>query len=239
MKDIEFTYLGEHSFNVCEKPQPSKTYLPDWFINMPPYAPSEKNPRGNKIIVENHDSNATAKKCTPMLDAMITGYTVPLWSDVQVRQEENGPRITWKVSQDVFGPHGNWGAPLIPPPLGYDNVVFKFNTSFRIRTPKGYSVIIRNVAGHNGLPFYAIPAIIDTDKSVIDTNIPVWVRSGFDGIVEKGTPMAQIIPFKRDNWKATFTWITEEQMRQEDDKGFASTIVNNYVKNIWSRKKFI
>ena len=239
MKDIEFTYLSEYAFNVCERPQPSKAYLPEWFVNMPPYTPSPQSPTGNKIIVQDHESNATAKKCTPMLDAMVTGYTIPLWSDIQIRQEGGTPHLSWRVSQDVFGVHGNWGAPQVPPPPGYDNVVFKFNTFFRVRTPKGYSIMVRNVAGHNGSPFYAIPAIIDTDKSVIDTNIPLWIRSDFDGIVEKGTPVAQIIPFKRDDWKAKFTWITEDQMKQEQDKGFASTIVNNYVKNIWSKKKFV
>lgn len=239
MKEIEFTYLNEYSYNVCERPVPSKTYIPDWFTSMPPYAPSSDSPTGTKIVVENFESNATAKKCTPMLDAIISGYTIPLWSDVLVTRENGRPKISWRVTEDVFLVHQNYGAPLVPPPPGYQNVVFKYNTFFRIRTPKGYSVMIRNVAGHNDLPFYPIPAIIDTDKSVIDNNIPVWIKSDFEGIIEKGTPIAQVIPFKRDNWKSKFSLITKEKMIEEHDKYFSSNIVNNYVKNIWSRKKFI
>lgn len=238
MKDIEFCYIGEYAFNVHERPVPSKSYIPDWFRDMPPYSISDENPDGNKIIVKDFESNVTAKKCIPMLDAITTGYTVPLWADVQIKQSDGGPIITWRVSQSVFSIHGNYGSTLIPPPTGYANIVFKYNTSFRVKTPRGHSIMIRNVAGHNDLPFYPVPAIVDTDKSVIDTNIPLWISSDFEGIVEKETPVAQIIPFQRDNWSSKFTYITEEKIRQEIDKHYSSNIVNNYVKNIWTKKRF-
>lgn len=237
MNKIKFVYIGEHSYNVHERPRPSSSFIPNWFKNMPPYDPTMSE-NGIKIVVEG-ESNATAKKCVPMLDAITTGYTVTLWSDVQVRQEEFGPRITWRVSKDVFSAHKNYGAQLIPPPIGYDNTVFKYLTNFRVETPSGYSIIIRPPAGYYDLPFYAVPAIIDSDKSVIDTNIPVWIKSGIDCIVEKGTPIAQIIPFKRENWQSDFSYIDEQEFSQQVDKNFLSTIKNNYIKNIWSKKKFI
>lgn len=238
MNKIKFIYLGERYFNTHERPTPSKTCIPEWFKNMPAFAPSENDPEGKTIIVENRQSNATAKKCTPMLDAMITGYTITLWSDVQVRNVEGFPRITWRTNQDVFEVHQNYGAHLVPPPTGYENLVLKYLTNFKIEVPSGYSVIVRNPAGYNDLPFYAIPAIIDSDKSVIDNNIPLWIKKDFEGIVKKGTPIAQIIPFKRESWKAEFSWITEEQHQQNQDKTFNSNIINHYVKNVWSKKDF-
>lgn len=238
MNKIKFVYLGQEYFNTHERPRPSKTYIPEWFKNMPPYSPSENDPEGKKIIVEDGESNATAKKCTPMLDGITTGYTITLWADIQIRNIDGYPRITWRTSQNIFEMHGNYGAPLVPPPTGYANIVLKYLTRFKIETPKGYSIMIRNPAGHNDLPFYAIPAIIDSDKSVIDNNIPVWIKKDFEGIVEKGTPIAQVIPFKRESWQSEFSWISEQQHKENEEKTFKSNLVNHYVRNIWSKKDF-
>ena len=238
MKKIEFVYLSEYSYNVHERPKPSKNFIPEWFKKMPSYAPSPEDPEGKKLIVQNYQSNATAKKCTPMLDAMTTGYTVSLWSDVQVRQNIDGPSITWRVERDVFALHENYSSPLIPTPPGYDNIVFKYWTDFMIKTPKGYSIMIRPPAGHNDIPFHAIPAVIDSDDPSIDNNFPVWIRSGLEGIIEKGTPIAQIIPFKRDDWKAEFSFIPRDKSMWNKEKTFGSNLVNHYVRNIWKKKNF-
>lgn len=237
MKKIIFEYIGKYAYDMCEKPYPSIENIPEWHKKMKPYSISEDNPKGSKLMIIDGHSNATAKKCTPMLDSISFGYTVPLWSDVLVSNKEDQISIDWRVKKDVFQLHGP-SSREIPAPEGYDSVVFKFITHFRIRTPPGYSCLITSPSGHYDLPFKAINGIIDTDKSVIDTNIPCWIKSNTNGIIEKGTPIAQIFPFKRDNWEKEFEIIDEEKQRSEEDLGFLSTIKNNYVKNIWSRKTF-
>jgi hypothetical protein len=236
MNEIRFVYLDKYFYDVCERPVPSSTYIPDWFKDLPPYLYGD-----NKLSLTPESkfaSNVSAKKCIPMLDAITTGYTITLWSDVIVEQPESGqPQISWEVARPVFATHGT-SSELVGPPPGFDNVVFKYLTSFRIETPRGYSVMVRPPAGHYDLPFQVIPAIVDTDRSVIDSNFPLWVRSGFQGVVEKGTPIAQVIPFKRDNWKSSFSWIDEKDFIAQEDRGFNSTIKNNYIKNIWSKKTF-
>lgn len=233
MKNIKFTYIGEYFYEVCEHPQPSSAFIPDWYRTMPEY-----QGYNNKLTILNNNSNATAKKCIPMLDEIITGYTVPLWADVQVQQiPESPPMLSWRVSEQVFDMNGPSSA-LIPPPPGFSNNVFKFVSGFRIQTPPGYSIMVKQPSGHYDLPFHVIPAIVDTDKSVIENNFPMWVEEGFEGIVEKGTPMVQIVPFKRDDWKSEIDWITFDQFNIDRDRGYRSTIRNNYSKNIWSKKRF-
>ena len=241
MNKIKFVYFNQLVYEMGLHPQPAKNFLPKWYKDMDPYTKSLLNPTGRKIIVEHKESNATAKKCTPMLDGIGSGYIVPLWCDVQVRQvkdEETNmwfPRITWRVDEDVFSLHGP-SSREIPPPFGYKNIVFKFITYFRIETPKGYSVKVNFPFGHYQLPFHAVPAVIDTDKSVIDNNFPCWVQEDFEGIVEKGTPIAQVMPFKRENWKSEMSKISYEEYRRSDQIGFLSNIQNNYIRNIWSKK---
>lgn len=237
MKKIEFIYLNEYSYEVCERPQPSKVFLPDWFRQIEPYNKSPENPSGTRLMMRDGQTNATAKKCTPMLDVMISGYTVPLWADVHVSQEYHEPYLGWRVKQNVFEKHG-LSSERVPAPVGYKQYVFKYLTWFRIKTPPGYSTLVMPLPHHQNMPFHPIPAIVDTDKSVVDSNFPMWVKEDFEGIVEKGTPMVQLIPFKRDDWKAEFSWITQDQRIIEEDIGFYSTIQNNYLKNIWSKKRF-
>jgi hypothetical protein len=227
------------------RPSAAKNFLPEWYKKMKPYGISEDNPDGKKILVRDFQSNASAKKCTPMLDGMTSGYIVPLWCDVQVSQEKNRedgnfyPYITWRINSDVFSLHGNHSSRSIPSPAGYDPIVFKFITYFCIETPPGYSIMISSPPGHQNLPFQAIPAVIDSDKSVIDNNFPCWVKSGFEGVVEKGTPIAMVTPFKRQNWKSNFFKISAEEHEKQVMKNFYSNIVNNYVKNTWSKKKYL
>lgn len=230
MPNIEFEYLDEYSFEVCEKPVPGSKSLPKWFKEMGPY-------EGDKLAVRDRISSASAKKCTPMLDGMISGYTVHLWSDVIVEWESNTPYIDWRVSHDVFALHGE-SSRDIPPPVGYHNTVFKYLTWFRVKLPSGYSMIVQPPANRNPLPFMAVPAIIDSGVS-IDTNIPVWISKDAKGVIEAGTPIAQLIPFKKERWTSSFSQISPQRHTINEDKGFKKTIANNYVKNIWNRKEFL
>lgn len=236
-KEIEFIYLNKFIWETAERPKPSKNFLPEWFKKMSPYDPSEESPEGKVLVVEALNSNATAKKCMPMLDAITSGYTIPLWSDVQIRPFNGSPRITWRSSKNVFDQHGDSSNQIDSPP-GYSNVVFKYNSFLQIKTPKGYSCLITSPAGHYDSPFRAIPAIVDTDTPTIDLAFPVWVKNDYMGIVEKGFPLVQVIPFKRDNWKSKFSYITEEQYQINMQKGFLSTISNHYIKNAWKKKKY-
>jgi hypothetical protein len=241
MPKITFEYIGDYASQVCERPTPSSDYIPKWYKEMNSYEDHDEVAANNRLIVSGGQSNATAKKCVPMLDGIMSGYTVPLWADVQVRQSKNQegdlPLINWRTQKDIFQLHGASSRGIEPPP-GYDNLVFKYIPWFKIKTPPGYSVLVRPPAGHYNLPFLAIPAIIDTDRSVIDSNFPVWIRSDLEGIVEKGTPIAQIFPFKRENWSSEFSVVSETQHFIEQDAGFYKTIKNNYIKNIWSKKTF-
>jgi hypothetical protein len=237
MPKIKFRYLNEYAHEVCERPRPAKYFVPEWFKKMDPYDKGPKNPNGDKLIVENLFSNASAKKCMPMLDGMTAGYIVPLWADVQIQQTDYGPNITWRVTKDVFRLHGPSGRE-IPPPPGYDPIVFKFETYMQIITPPGYSLIVKPIAGHYQQPIVPLSAIVDTDTNVIDNNFPCWIKSGFEGIIEKGTPIAQVIPFKREAWDSEVDYISEEQFNYQLEKGALSKIADNYIKKLWSKKEY-
>jgi hypothetical protein len=238
MKEIVFRARSKNDFKVYPKPYPASQNIPEWWRKEPPYIISKDNPDGKKFILENRIANASFKKCVPMLDAITSGYIVPLVADVQVRQLPDGPRITWRTHQPVFQAHGESSHNVVPP-LGYSNKVFKYINTWIPVTPPGYSVIISAPIGHRNLPFQAIPAIIDSDKSTLEVVNPCWLQEGFEGIVEAGTPMFQITPFKRDSWKSSFEYYEDGQYYGEiEEKNFNSTLINHYIKKHWSKKTY-
>ncbi len=243
-KNINFRARSKTEFEVQPKPYPAVKQLPKWFTDAKPYEGFEKYPNDQnlhydgKLHIRNRVVNATFKKCVPLLDSLSAGYIIALWADVMIEQGETFPQIYWKSISDVFSLHGP-PSRKIPAPAGYDQVVYKYHNCWIPQTPKGYSCLITSPLGYNDLPFHAVPAIVDTDSSTLELVFPMWVKTGFEGIVEKGTPMVQVIPFKRDDWDSTFDHYEDGEYKFViEEKNFNSTIVGHYLKNHHSKKKF-
>ena len=88
---------------------------------------------------------------------------------------------------------------------GYSKPVFKNLHGWTIKTPPGWSCIFLHPAAYSDLPFKVIPGIVDTDILDYEINTPFVVKNGFTGTIEKGTPMFQVIPFKRESWESKFS----------------------------------
>ena len=234
---ITFIATDKYAYELCDRPFPASQSLPDWHREMTPYQVSRDNPDGKKFILENGQSNATFKKCVPMLDALTSGYIIPLWSDVQVRQSSTGPQINWRTNSSVFNQHQK-DSQYIENPPGYTNLVFKFMNKWIPKTPNGYSVLVIPPIGYKNLPFRAIEAVVDSDKATLELLFPMWIKEGFEGIIKKGTPLVQVIPFKRTDWKADFDYHEDGKHMLLLDKNFNTTLINHYIKNFWSKKSY-
>lgn len=235
-KTIKFIASDPYAATVCPKPIPASQVIPDYWRNATPYMVSEDNPDGKKLILRNRNSNASFKKCTPMLDAMTSGYMFTLWADVMVTQVNGFPSISWRVEKDVFQLHG--GAVGIDFPDGYHKVAFKYLNHWHPRTPDGYSILVTPPLGHRNLPFMPISAVIDTDRTPHELVPPGFIKEGFEGIIEKGTPMFQVTPFKRESWVSEFDNYKENEFNAIMDRDVSATLVNNYVKNFWQKKSY-
>jgi hypothetical protein len=136
-KNINFRAKSKEEFDIQTKPYPAVKSLPKWFMDQVPYPPHpfDQSLSDGKIHVRSRASNATYKKCVPLLDGMSAGYIIPLWADVQIEQGEV-PEVYWKTMHDVFSTHGET-TKTITPPVGYSNQVFKYLNCWIPQTPKG------------------------------------------------------------------------------------------------------
>lgn len=235
---ITFTALDEYGWDIEPKPIPASSYMPKWFKDSTPYIKSPSNPEGSKLIVDNGWHNKSFKKCVPMLDAMATGYIITLWADVQIRQVNGFPRITWLIQdRAVFEAHDhNTSIPITPP--GFSQTMFRYNNTWIPSTPKGYSCLLIQPMGHYDLPMYITPTVLDTDKVLMKLNPTVWIKEGFEGIIERGTPMFQLIPFKKDNWNSEFNFLQNGEYAKIQEKNVHTNLRGNYLMNIWNRKHY-
>jgi hypothetical protein len=236
-KLIKFTAQDPYFFEVCPKPIPASQAVPQWWKDAPPYMITENNPTGTKLNLNGMSRQASFKKCTPMLDSITSGYVFPLWADVLVTQTDQGPSLTWRVSKSVFSLHTKGGKmPTFP---GYHEQPFKYNNAWIPKLPKGYSAYITPVAGNPDAIFHPITGIIDYDKSIHQLSVPGYIKEGFEGIIEKGTPMFQLTPFKRENWVSEFDHYTDFHTYSAiEDREVLATIINNYIKNVWHKKSY-
>lgn len=242
MAKIEFIARSPYFNEVATRPYPAKKYLPQWYKDMPSYNVDYDGVR--RLTVAGGSSSVTPKMCTPMYDSFATGYIIPLWSDVEVKQINGEPQLYWRTNAVQFELHGGWGnggndgVTGVTTPEGYSPLVFKWMNGWDIKTPKGYSCLVTDPYANENSPFKAIGAVIDTDKLSLSILPPFWIRKGFEGIVEKGTPMVQVIPFKRDEWKSEFSSREEGEYAMLEDRTFGANIKNHYKRFQWTKKRF-
>ena len=253
MKTIKFTARNKFAQEYLLPPVPASKYVPDWWLEAPAFIEEEGVPNSKKRIFStgSHQPNHSFKKCTPMLDAMQTGYILKLWTDVWVNDSSNPKfekEVVWKVRMEspmtklsnevgVFQKHGPTSE-MVEKPVDMANGVWKYTPLLYIETPPGYSTLFVQPLGYRNLPFQAVPAVVDTDTPGIELVAPLWVRKDFTGVVERGTPILQAIPFKRDDWKMSYDYLEDGRNFIDEDVRFNLNIVNNYAKRQWKKKSF-
>jgi hypothetical protein len=240
MKKIKIKFIAKNydGFEIEPRPIPASKAIPKWWRDMTPYVKDpDGNPDGKKFLIDGGATNVTPKKCKPMLDAITQGYLLTLKADVQIRQIDGSPRITWRTDANVFEMHGP-SSTMVVAPHGYYPHPFKYVNTWKIVTPKGYSTMISQPSNRNDSPFMAIPAVVDTDKEVLETVPILYIQEGFEGIVEKGTPIVQVTPFKRVNWEAEYNYYNEGEYKQLEQRTFAATLIYHYTKFVWTNKRY-
>ncbi len=201
-KNIEFIASTEDSLSVFDKPAPAKRFIPKWYKNQSRYTGSDKMTLGS-----NGNPNHTIKACMPVLDVLTAGYIITMPADVYFsRDNDGGMQSTWSTDLiRAIESHPVEQYNEFSVPEGYDKNALKIIQPWIIKTPPGYSCLFLQPSYRDDLPFMILPAIVDTDKHPLPINFPFFIKNGFEGVVEYGTPIMQVIPFKRENWTHSFS----------------------------------
>lgn len=189
--EITFTNTTEFTMTGYE-PQPAKKIIPEWYKVLDSYMNKNKIPNGEG------KSQSTIKKCMPVFDAITAGYIIFSPVDVYVSKKDDAFWYEWP-SENPLTFHPIQQAPTHPASNGQDFP--KWLNPWAIQTPKGYSTLFVPPL-HRESPFTILEGIVDTDTYTNNVHFPfVITKLDFEGLIPAGTPIAQVIPFKRDKWE--------------------------------------
>ena len=204
-------------------PLPAKKCIPDWYKNIENFI--------DKKEINIH--MPTIKQCPPVTDMITSGYII---------------RNTYEFDIAPKKINGYWENPHIcnhenyiqahrheQCPVNHDEMkghYFKVSQPWVIRTPPGYSCLFVQPFYHMETRFQMMPAIVDTDKHDMPVLFTGWIRNPKEKlVVEPGTPIMQVIPFKRETWKS--------EIFKKPVNSIANWFLNFHYKNLyWNRKRF-
>lgn len=231
---IEFIPTKPFEHGALLKPEPASKHLPDWYKKMRPFTGGKKEHEA----YANNTKNVTIKWCNPFGDALTAGYFILLENDVQIKQTENGPSYVWfRGGDDFISSHSKdqISPDLIPD--GYGEDPMKFINPWGIKTPPGYSTLFTHPLNRTELPFLTLNGVVDTDDYNQPVNFPFLLKEGYEGIIEAGTPIAQVIPFKREVWQAEYA--NFDPIRTASLAGnYLRKIFRPYKLGYWKRKEY-
>jgi len=208
--DLIVTFRCQPEFEgLLPRPLPAVLGLPAWYKALP-----QKAFNGTE-----RQETLALKKCPPFIDAMTYGFLIPLAVDLEVRDGQ----FSWNfdappgvVSEYVHSPisYHDPGQVAGTPFFDDDRFIIKFNNFWTIQAPPGYSLLITHPINRADLPFTTLTGLVDCDRFCdVPIHFPArWHDVDFNGVLPKGTPVAQCLPVKRENWAARHEPMSAEAM---------------------------
>ena len=237
-KKIIFEAAEEHAEVLLNAPTPATNNVPKWFKDQKFFS-NAKNDLLEAAKIEG--SEYTYKLCIPITDTITSGYTIVLPADILVKnvgiKDEYIPQITWLVHFPVLDVQSAKALANYPVPTGFHSTFFRWNHDWQIKTPQGYSSFFMHPIHRHDLPFFTISGIVDTDKFPNKLHLPFFIKNGFEGIIKEGTPIAQFLPFKRDNWESEKKPFSKKSNIIYNNM-MKLNLIRAYKNKIWSKKSY-
>jgi hypothetical protein len=221
-----------HADKEVIKPIPAQKLLPEWYVKTFSY---QNNNKLYRYIDGAKQTTATIKKCMPVFDVLSSGYFILTHEDIFITKENGGTSFD---GLDSFSSHPRAQANLHPAVKEADEIVVKFLHPWGIKTPVGYSCLFIPPV-HRKNVINILPGLVDTDTYNLPVQFPfVLGDENFEGIIPAGTPIAQVIPFKRNDWKAEYGQVDQSE-KNKTFEYLNRTLFNAYKNRFWAKKDYL
>lgn len=228
---MKISFLNEKQLDNTA-PVLAKDNLPDWYKSTQPYI---NNVKQTGFINGSFLTTATVKKCMPVFDVMTAGYLICSWADIKIYREGN--EVCYEVEENILAQHSPLQAGNHFAVDKNDDLVAKFINTWGIKTPEGYSCLFMPPAHRQNI-ISIMPGVVDTDTYNLAVHFPfVLSDRNFEGVIPKGTPLVQVIPFKRDEWEMEVKDI-EPDVQTDLFNKLHEKEFNGYKTFFWEQKKY-
>jgi hypothetical protein len=231
-KKIVFTSTIKDANLVVPQPKPARNYIPQWFKDIPGI-------NANNVDVDAMGRpNVNVKNCIPFLDGLTSGYIQETWTDIFIR-EDNGDIDYYFSHESDPKPMSHRDKSSYPPNEHFYEHEFVWRQPWIPKLPSGYSYIFTHPMSRIDLPFVTISAVVDGDKLQYSNNpiVPFYIKKGFTGVIPKGTPIYQFIPFKRETWNSETEPYNEDAVKKSIHD-LRSNFVGSYKNRYWTKKEY-
>ena len=237
---IKFRATDYRSENLIEPPKPAISFIPEWYKKAKVLFPGES---AAGIDRYSGAPNTTYKACSPFMDSLSMGYIWGCPVDMEIKKIQDGDKtnysIRWRTSGDFISDHSENQHPGLPTPQNSVAGVLKWEFPYVTITPPGYSTMFTHPINRSDLPFVTLTGVVDTDEYPLPIKLPFQLLD-FEGdslIIEKGTPLCQMIPIKREPWVSSVEAV-DEDLDAKSNFEYFSKIVRAYKSRHWHKKEY-
>jgi Family of unknown function (DUF6065) len=187
-------HCQENLLGVIAPPVRATEFIPEWYRKLPTHVPVDS--------IEDH--RQTVKRCMPFVDAMTTGFILTTLADIRFKLSDDGSTINDSTDFPVnlIAAHG------IRQIEGSTHekdksIPLKFANQWVVKTPPGWSTLFTPLLNRENRYFDVLSGLVDTDIYSLPVNIPFFFKPSCFGTsftMEKGTPICQMIPVKRESF---------------------------------------
>lgn len=222
------------------RPVSSSKNIPAWYRNANRFAIDEN---GKYYELESGGKIPTWKACPALLDMFMCGYILKTPCDVVFYKDEND-QIQIKIEDSRYDDFCVKRDQLneFKTPIGYYSNSFAWVGDWGIETPEGYSALYMTPANRFDLPFINTTGIIDTDETGLPGSLPFFLIKDWEGTIPAGTPYAQILPFKREDWKSELVIEKAGTIYDRIKVNYNKFRIPNggvYKNTLWHRKEYL
>jgi hypothetical protein len=236
MKKIKFYPFSEEALSFVPKPETASKFLPEWYKK----APSVIDNGGISFGL----IGTTVKKCMPIFDLITAGYIIPAPCDIHL-DATNPEKLEWSIPAGILSFQGDMFAvhaieQYQEMPINkdvYHKQLLRIFPFWSVGTDKGYSSIFLNPPYSDSSPLVALQAIVDTDSFISEGHLSFLVEKNFKGIIKQGTPLIQVIPFKREPWEKEIASVENFEEIASRQRLRLRSVFSNAYKNIFRSKK--
>jgi hypothetical protein len=234
----EIVFITSLSEEHTLEPEPAYKKIPQWYRDLAKHYMSNDLADLDPINDRGGDgSNVSTKLCLPFQDAMSLGYMYCLEDDLLVELGVDGkPRLSWNTPVMMVDKRPNVDLAI---PDDVHPIHFGIKMQWFYETPEDYSLLFTMPINRPDLPFWTPSGIVDSDIWGLPAFLPLFIKRNFEGIIPKGTPIAQMIPIKREPWNLTIDRspesVEKHELRSENRR---SHITAHYRKFAWRKKQY-
>src|SRR5688500_12109303 len=211
---IELHTLGS-GLDLTPHRYPAATPAPGWLKDMP----------------ADHEHGGTRKRCPPFLAAMTSGYIIPAPADATIVLSDTG-EISARGTLNYLSTH--FPAQVKGAPFGNARIV-KFENPWIIVTPPDYVCLITAPINRFEIPFTALTGIVETGSYYREIHRPMAceMKPGQTYKLQRGAPMIQVIPMKREAWASRVGPVDER--RRAEQQAMIEANPHMYKDEFWRK----